>query len=117
MLYTVRSKEVRKQLGWSSLSEMRNQQKAIMMYNIVNGLAPSSMADMFSPQYGSQVYNLRNSTQNFETPNARTELYRNSFAFTGAKIWNKLPEDLKTEPSLNAFRKKLKTINFCIDNT
>ena len=30
---------------------------------------------------------------------------------------DELPEDLKTEPSLNAFKKKIKTINFCIDNT
>ena len=115
--YAVRSEEIRKQLGWSSLSEMRNQQKSIMMYKIVNGLAPAYMADMFSFQYGSQVYNLRNSSLNFEIPIARTELYRNSFAFTGVKIWNKLREDLKTEPSLNAFKKKIKTINFCIDNT
>ena len=115
--YSVRSKEIRKQLGWSSLLEMRKQQKAIMMYKIVNGLVPSYMADMFSSQYGLQVYNLRNSTLNFEIPNARAQLYRNSFAFTGAKIWNELPEDLKTEPSLNAFKKKIKTINFCIDNT
>ena len=32
------------------------------------------------------VYSLRNSTFNFIIPNARTEPYRNSFAFTGAKI-------------------------------
>ena len=88
-----------------------------MMYKIVNGLATSYMADMLSSQYCSQVYNLRNSTLNSEISNARTELYRNSFAFTGAKIWNELPEDLKTEPSLIAFKKKIKTINFCIDNT
>ena len=75
------------------------------------------MADMFTSQYGSQVYSLRNSTFNFEIPNARTELYRNSFAFTGAKIWNELPEDFKTAPSLNAFKRKIKSYNFGIDNT
>ena len=75
-----------------------------MMYKIFNGLASSYMADMFSSQYGSQVYNLRNSTLSFEIPNARTELYRNSFAFTWAKIWNELSEDFKTEPSLNALK-------------
>ena len=115
--YTVRSTEIRKQLGWSSLSEMRSQQKAIMMYKIVNDLAPSYMADMFTSQYGSQVYSLRNSTFNFEIPNARTEPYRNSFAFTRAKIWNELPEDFKTAPSLNAFKRKIKSYNFDIDNT
>ena len=87
------------------------------MYKIVNGLAPSYMANMFSSHNGSQVYNLRNSTLNFEIPNTRTELYRNSFAFTGAKIWNEIQKDFKTEPSLNAFKKKTKTINFCIGNT
>ena len=107
--YTVRSTEIRKQLGWSSLSEMRSQQKAIMMYKIVNDLAPSYMADMFTSQYGSQVHSLRNSAFNFEIPNARTEPYRNSFAFTGAKIWNELPEDFKTAPSLNAFKRKIKS--------
>ena len=88
-----------------------------MMYKIVNGRAPPYMLDMFSKQYGSQVYKLRNSTLNLEIPNARTELYKNSFAFSGAKIWNELPVDLKKEPSLNAFKKKIKTINLCIDNT
>ena len=40
-----------------------------MMYKIiVNDLAPSYMADMFTSQYGSQVYSLRNSTFNFEIP-------------------------------------------------
>ena len=115
--YTVRSTEIRKQLGWSSLSEMRSQQKTVMMYKIVNDLAPSYMADMFTSQYGSQVYSLRNSTFNFEIPNARTEPYRNSFAFTGAKIWNELPEDFKTAPSLNAFKRKIKSYNSGIDNT
>ena len=75
------------------------------------------MADMFTSQYSSQVYSLRNSTFNFEIPNARTEPYRNSFAFTGAKIWNELPEDFKTAPSLNAFKRKIKSYNFGIDNT
>ena len=96
---------------------MRSQQKAIMMYKIVNDLAPSYMAYMFTSQYGSQVYSLRNSTFNFEIPNARTEPYRNSFAFTGAKIWNELPEDFKTALSLNAFKRKIKSYNFGIDNT
>ena len=95
---------------------MRNQQKAVMMYKIVHGHAPSSMADIFSSQQDSEIYNLRNSSLNLEIPNVRTEIYRKSFAFTGAKIWNNLPDDLKKEPSLNAFKKKIKFINFCIDN-
>ena len=88
-----------------------------MMYKIVNDLVPSYTADMFTSQYGSQVYSLRSSTFNFKIPNARTEPYRNSFAFTGAKIWNELPEDFKTAPSLNAFKRKIKSYNFGIDNT
>ena len=35
---------------------------------------------------------------------AGTDYYRNSFTFTGAKIWNALLNDMKTELSFKTFR-------------
>jgi len=37
----------------------------------------------------------------------RKEFYKNSFAFTGAKIWNDLRTSLKEESSLKRFMGKL----------
>ena len=39
-------------------------------------------------------------------------MFRNSFAFTVAWIWNALPEHVKELPSVSAFKKKMKTFNF-----
>ena len=39
-------------------------------------------------------------------------MFRNSFAFTVAWIWNGLPEHVKELPSVSAFKKKMKTFNF-----
>ena len=75
---------------------MRMQHKAIVMYKIVHGLAPPYMTDMFREQLGPKVYDLRNSKLNLA---ARTSLFKNSFTFTRASIWNALPDDLKQLPS------------------
>ena len=115
--YSVRSARILELLGWSSLAEMRMQHKAIMMYKIVHGLAPPYMTDMFREQLGPKVYYIRNSKLNLDIPAARTFLFKNSFAFTGASIWNALPDDLKQLPSACAFKKKIKTYSFASTTT
>ena len=93
------------------------QHKAIMMYKIVHGLAPPYMTDMFREQFGPKVYDLRNPKLKLEIPAARTSLFKNSFAFTGASIWNALPDDLKQLLSVSAFKKKIKTYSFASTTT
>jgi len=53
--------------------------------------------------------------RNVALPAVRTNYCRNSFAFTGAKIWNALPDDIKYEKSMRAFKRKLESLNLCID--
>jgi len=80
-----------------------------MMHKIVHGLALPYMTDMFREQLGPKVY--------LEIPAVRTSLFKNSFAFTGASIWNALPDDLKQLPSVSAFKKKIKTYSFASTTT
>ena len=109
---SVRSKQILNQLGWSSLAEMRKQQKAIMMYKIVHGLAPSYLTDMFTEQKGSKIYDLRESKLSLEIPPARTSQFRNCFAFTGALTSNALPDHIKEQSPVSAFKRKIKTFEF-----
>jgi len=115
--YSVRSARILELLGWSSLAELRMQHKAIMKYKIVHCLAPPYMTDMFRERLGPKVYDLRNSKLNLEIPAPRTSLFKNSFAFTGASIWNALADDLKQLPSVSAFKKKIKTYSFASTTT
>ena len=106
--YLTRSTDVLDQLGWSNLAEQRQYQKAIMVFKIINGLAPSYLSDMFTRTSSLSGYGLRSSRRNFELPKNRTNYFKNNFAFTGAKLWNNLPNSLRGEKSLDRFKSEQK---------
>ena len=57
--YTKRSHHILHELGWSTLAEMRQQQKAVMMFKIINGLTPSYLSETFTFSTDLNDYNLR----------------------------------------------------------
>ena len=85
-----------------------------MIYITINGIVPKYMEDMFSQHAGYLAYNLRASCKNVALPRAKTDYYRNGFAFTRAKLWNSLPNDIKGESFIKAFIKKLSQVGFSI---
>ena len=101
-------------LGWSGLKEKRNKQKALMMFKIMNGMTPAYFEDIFMRNIGRSVYNLRISRRNLALPAVKTDYYRNSFAYTGEKIWNALPDEMKYGKSMRAFKRKLESLNLSI---
>ena len=111
--YYRRSADIRHELGWLSLVHMRQHHKAIMMFKVVNGLCPTYLSDMFTFNNSLNDYSLRSSRTNLELPKNRTNYYKNSFAFSGAKVWNALPSNLKEEASLERFKTKLKSHIIC----
>ena len=45
----------------------------------------------------------------------KTDGYRKSFAYTGAKFWNSLLDELKGERSFGAIKDRLASLNLSID--
>ena len=87
-----------------------------MMFKIMNGMTPAYLEDIFTRNIGRSVYNLRISRRNLALPAVKsTDYYRNSFAYTGAKIWNALPDEMKYENSMRTFLRKLQSLNLSID--
>ena len=105
--YLQKSSDVLCELGWMTLETMRKRQKAILMFQILNGLTPPCLSQMFTHSASFHDYGLRSSRMNLALPKSRTDFYRNSFSFTGAKIWNYLASSLKEETSLKRFMGKL----------
>jgi len=93
--YSKHSADIRHELGWLSLSEMRQHHMALMMFKVNHGLCPSYLSDMFDVNTSRLSYNLRSSGMNLIVPKARTNYFKNSFASAGAKLWNSLPSNLK----------------------
>ena len=58
-----------------------------MMLQIMNGMTPA---------YNPSVFSLRILRRNLALPAVtyKTDYHRNSFAYTGAKIWNALPDEI-----------------------
>ena len=110
---SVPTKEIFKRLNWKSLENKRLDQKAIMMFKIMNGLAPSYLSEIFHNNPGTDTYHLRCSSANLKLPKVRTEIYKRGFTYSAAKLWNSLPDSLKNESSLISFKKKVKKLDLC----
>ena len=110
----VRTRDVFKKLNWKTLRVSRLYSKAVMMFKIVNGLAPPYLIDLFDKDVASDHYALRNSFKNLKLPKIRGEHLKRSFAYSGAKLWNSLPRYLKEEENLDKFKQLLKHHDFAL---
>ena len=45
----------------------------------------------------------------------KTNDYQNSFDYAGAKVWSALPDNLKGEKPIGAFKKKLESVDLPIE--
>ena len=101
------SAELFQQLSWMRFDVRVIYRKAILMYKSLHNLAPTYISTKFT--YTSDIHqvNLRSltdSTLYVQKPNL--EIYRKTFAYSGSKIWNTLPESVRSAPSLEAFKKR-----------
>lgn len=90
-------------LGWQSLQNRRSNAKLVMVYRITYGLVDIPAASFFHPT----SLNTRGHSLRYLVPYCRTDIYSHSFIPSGIRLWNQLPEDLVTAPSLEAFKEGL----------
>jgi len=81
----------------------------------MNGMTPAYSKDIFTRNIGRSVYNIRISRCNLALPAVKTDYYRNSFAYTGAKIWNALTDEMKHKKCTRAFKHKLESLYLSFD--
>ena len=74
------------------------------MYKVLNGLAPSSLADLFVPKSNITEYDLRGSNTSLQLPHPKTEKLKKSFCYSGAKLWISLPTDFRNADTLSEFK-------------
>ena len=93
-----------KRLNWLPFHLRIEYNKLILMFKALNGQAPDYLSNLFKFQ-DAQRYSTRSSaTQFLCIPKVRTELYKKSLTFSGAKVWNNLPNNMKNCQSLNEFK-------------
>ena len=77
------------------------------MYEILNGLSPNIMQDIF--EIKSNYYNTRNAPA-FSSRNIKTVRYGlQTISYMAPKIWDLAPKELKQVTTMNEFRPKSKS--------
>ena len=107
--YDVRSSEVLNSLGWEKLANRRALNKLVFIYKVLENHTAPNLKDLFSRRNVSQnSYELRNSETDLSIKKPKTEFLKKTFGYSGAVLWNSLPQDVKMAESLISFKTKVK---------
>ncbi len=103
--YDIPSKVLLHQLNWKMLEKRRGNKKALLMYKVKNGVAPESIQNLIFVTSDNQDYSLRSNLINFRLDKPKRNFMKKSISYSGAKCWNDLPTDLKSNTlTMNQFR-------------
>ena len=103
--YDASSRYLFSKLGWDNLLTRRKKHKAILMFKTINDLTPFYLHELFESR--STGYNLRNSEHTLFVPKPRTNYGKRSFSYSGAVLWNDLPQNVRTTCSLSQFKRAI----------
>jgi len=98
-------------LHWLRVPERIQYKIALLAYKVLHGMAPSYLgpfvcaADIPSRRALRSASSSRLVAPTFK----RSALGDRTFEVSGSRMWNELPEDVATAPSLPIFRRRLKT--------
>ena len=103
-------------LKWEKLSLRRKQQKALIMYKTLNELAPDYLQCHFTQRHVNDYIiiiniNLRNLEGKLSLPKLNTNYLKRSFCYSGACLWNNLPQDVKSVTSIGQFKRGIKKVS------
>jgi hypothetical protein len=106
------AKPILKKLHWLPVNERILFKVLLLVYKCKHGLAPKYLQSLCVPYQ--KPYNSRNNyLDKLDPPKSRLVSYGDrSFVVAGAEEWNKLPLVLKQSPSVECFKKNLKTYLF-----
>ena len=80
----------------------------VMTYKIMNRLCPESLWDKFQPRSFHSTYNTRH-CKDLQIPRYRTEFAKKGFHYAALTLWNDTPAEIRELPTLDRFKKRLKT--------
>ena len=91
------------QLKWMTIFERVEYKTLVTMYNTLNN-GPEYLTSKFSiTDYSCRQ--LRSCTNKLlQVPKPNLEIYRKAISYSGASLWNTLPLNIRTAPSLNVFK-------------
>jgi hypothetical protein len=91
-------------LNWMTCKERVDFHKATMLFKIVNSQAPDYLSSLVKKTDTVHRYNTRHKDVNMFLPSVQLESGKRSFRFTGADMWNRIPDIIRKSDTLTAFK-------------
>ena len=76
-----------------------------MVFKFLHGLTPDYLVSKFSER--NTGYNLGDSENKLKVRFPRTNYFKNSFSYSGATLWNRLPYEARCAESLRSFKREI----------
>ena len=96
--------------GWSKLEDRRKSRKLNLFDKIENNMAPTYLSDCLPTTIEEIVtYNLRNN-DDYRTQRCRLQTSSKSFFPSTIKLWNSLPDSVKSLPTFSKFKKAIQPV-------
>ena len=93
------------ELGWQSVPKRLMYSKAILTFKASNNQTPAYITNLLKPMSESHPRSLRSSENGLlPVPRSSSALYDRSFSYSASKLWNFLPQSLRTTNSLSTFK-------------
>ena len=102
---------LRANINWLSMNQRRVSHGLVMMFKILNNLAPTYLKDLFTQNRDMALRSTRSYEGNIWIPNSNYKaIHLKSFRLYIAKVWNQLPNQVKSSVSVSSFKNKIKTL-------
>lgn len=103
--------ELRANMKWLDMNQRRVSHGLVMLFKILNNMGPSYLSDMFTQNFEISERVTRSFGGNIWIGNSNySAIHRKSFRIFMSKIWNLLPNSVKSCSTVNSFRNKIKTL-------
>ena len=92
-------------LKWMPIQDWARYRRAKLVYKCQNNAAPEYLCEMFQTVNNIHTRSTRQAANNdlFLPPRAKLNVFRSSFRYNGAQIWNSLPLNIRTAPTTTSF--------------
>ena len=102
------SRELFQLLGRFRFDERVEYRKAVLVYKSVHSFAPGYLRRKFTYRQNSHNESLRSvsATTLLSIPKPNLEIFCKTRSYSGSKIWNNLPESVRSAPSLDSFKQR-----------
>ena len=100
--YDIRSADIIQTLSWDTLDARRLRAKSTLIYEILNDDTAPNLRNSFVRR---NVDHLRNSATDLTLPKPKREFLKRSFKYSGAVLWNQLPNEAKLAQSIYVLKR------------